>query len=814
MSLDQCIPDLIKKGEISRDQGDYISELYADLRKRQRSAFGKMAADASAGFETVRQLEADAFRIRRQALLDVSVKKGLLDDMASYRARKGRADYGKAGEAIFAHDDRAPFPNLEYREKLRRNQALSTIRQVLAKHSRNLLGMVRDRTGLHDLLREMRGENTGNRSARELAEAVNTALDTLRLQFNAAGGDIPKLENRGVAQAYKPELVARAGRDQWKADILGALDREKMIDERTGKPFTDAGLDKLLDDIYENIRTDGAGRREEGAFGGMKLANRRRDHRVLIYKSADDWLRIADKYGNANVFDAIMDEVHSMSRDVAALEILGPNPAATVRWLKDVVKNRALKEFGAGSREARAAATSADRIDAFWNVASGASGRGQRNFLSLLGGNLRNLQTASKLGSATLTALPTDMATQALTRAYNGLPVSNMALGYLRQLASSGAKEQAARLRFIADQASSGFATQARFLGQEFSGETTQRLAEGVLRGSGLNAITDAGRQAFGLEVLGHITDERGKTFGQLDPRFRRMFERYGLGENEWNAIRSTKPTDVGDGAKFINPDMIEDERTSDRLMEMIYAETDHAVVSAGLRSRAIMEGLGKRGTALGEIGRSLFQFKAFPLTTLFLHGARMMSRDGAGSRAKYAATALGLTTLAGWIALQAKAISKGQDPRPLSVKTLLASAQQGGGLGIYGDFLFSTKNRAGQGLSSTLLGPSASTVDALTGLTFGAPLLQAEGEKVDYDRQLIRALRSETPGSSLWYARLAFDRLLLDQWQAEADPHYRQSWRRMRQNADKLGTDFWWQPGDTAPDRMPYFDNAGPSPE
>lgn len=817
MSLDACIPELVASGDLTREQGDYVRELYDKLRKRQRQTFGRFAADASAGFDTVRQLETEAVQQRRQALLDVSAKKAILDATGTYRGRRGKDDFGRAAEAVFVGDDRAPYANVEYREMNRRNRALGMLDKLLAQHSRNFVGAVRDKAGTLDILRELRGESTGNRSAAEIASAVQQVQELLRLHFNAAGGAIRKLENRGVAQRYKPELVQPPGmsietaRARWKADVKDALDTGKMIDHSTGKPFTPEALDGLLDDVFESIRTDGANKREPGGMGGLKLANRRQEQRVLIYKSADDWQRIAEKYGDPNVFDAIMDEVHGMARDIAAMEILGPNPAGTVKWLKDVVQDRAATKYGAGSPEAEQAKASADRIQAYWDVLSGASARGQRNFLSLLGGNLRNLQTASKLGSATLTALPTDMATQALTRAFNGLPVSNMALGYMRQLASSGAREQATRLGFIADQAAHGFSQQARFLGQELSGETSARLADGVIRASGLNAITDAGRQAFGLEMLGHITDERGKTWGQLDRRFRRMFERYGIGEEGWNDIRSTKPSDVGGGALFIRPELIENERTADAMMEMIYREMDHAVVTARTRARAAIAPL-KRGTALGEIGRSLFQFKAFPLTTLFLHGARMAALEGGGSKARYAATAIGLTTLAGWMAMQAKAISKGQDPRPMNFKTLMASLQQGGGLGIYGDFLFSTKNRAGQGFSSTIMGPSVQTIDALSGLVAGAPLLQAEGEKVDYDKQLIRLLRSETPGSSLWYARLAFERLLLDQWQAAADPHYRQSWRRTERNADKLGTQFWWSPGETSPERTPDLSNAGPS--
>lgn len=809
MSLGNCIPGLVEAGKLTKKQGEAAQAVYDRHYRRLSAEMGPAAASAEASARAIGELEAAARQKKRQAFLQIDAQRRAREAMATYRG-KGKGALGKAGEALFVRDDHAPYANVEYREKRRRNQALSIMQGVLEKHSRNLAGQVRDGAGLLDIQRELRGEKTGNVSAAELADAVRTAQDLQLRQYNAAGGAIRKLANRGVAQSYEPYKVGRAGLDQWKADELAHLDL-KATAEAAGLAGPEE-MDGYLGRVFEAINTDGAAFSGDKAGGGSRmLANRRQEHRALIYKSADDWQAIAEKYGNPNVYDAIMHETHAMSRDIAAMEILGPNPEATVRWIKDHVVDEAKRQHGAGTPEVDKARAAADRIGGYWDTYSGANA-GARNWLSLVGSGLRAHQVASKLGSAAVTALPTDMATQALTRAFNGLPAAKTGLDYLKFMASSGAREQAGRFGFIADQSAAGFSTQARFMGAELTGEWQNRLAEGVMRMSGLNRLTDAGRDAFGMEALAHITDERGKAWGQLDPRFRRMFDRYGIDAAGWDAIRATPLSAAKDGSLWIHPDNMADRALADRVMETIYSETDLAVVTAGLKARAAINNVGKRGTWQGELARAFFQFKAFPIATLYLHGARMMSLESGFSKAKYGAAFLGAATAAGWLALEAKAITKGQDPRPLSMKTLFASLQQGGGLGIYGDFLFSTQARTGQGLSSVLLGPSTQTVDAVSGLLFGAPLLQAEGEKVDYDRQLIRLLRSETPGSSLWYARLGFDRLILDQWQAAADPHYNASWSRMQSRARDQGTGYWWAPGDTAPSRAPDLATAGPA--
>jgi hypothetical protein len=67
-----------------------------------------------------------------------------------------------------------------------------------------------------------------------------------------------------------------------------------------------------------------------------------------------------------------------------------------------------------------------------------------------------------------------------------------------------------------------------------------------------------------------------------------------------------------------------------------------------------------------------------------------------------------------------------------------------------------------------------------------------------------VKLIKQETPGSSLWYSRLAFERLVADQLQEEIDPKYRQSWRATEARARQQKQGFWWEPGETSPTRAP----------
>lgn len=127
------------------------------------------------------------------------------------------------------------------------------------------------------------------------------------------------------------------------------------------------------------------------------------------------------------------------------------------------------------------------------------------------------------------------------------------------------------------------------------------------------------------------------------------------------------------------------------------------------------------------------------------------------------------------------------------------AAVLQGGGFGIFGDFLQSSQNRFGGGFLGSLAGPLAQDAQSVADVAGSKHPAWAAA----------RLARSEIPGGSTWYLRTAFDRMVMDQIQEQIDPNYRQSWQRMQKRADDQRTHFWWAPGETAPGRAPDFENA-----
>lgn len=820
MSLRRCIPELQGKNQISSDQADKARGLFEDLERDYSTKFGKQAADAMASEEAVKRLEAEALVRKRQAALQVTAQQTIAFDVRRFKGDNP----GAAAEALLASDDRAPYFNVEFREKAIAKEHFAMMNGILERHSRNLVGHVQDVANLHDVVREAFGEATGNENARELGQAWLETAESLRLRFNAAGGAIGKLEKWGMPQVHNMMAVRAVSFEEWRNFIQPLLDPQRMQDG-SGNPMAPGQMELSLKATYETISSDGWNERRAGAFAGSKLANRHQDSRFLIFKDANSWLQYAEKFGRpmswvskkidpgGAILDAMISHVHGMSRDIALMQRLGPNPTATIRLLSDGLKIEAHQAKHAGRGRMKKAKASGVRLNNLYTELTGGVDIENEGLARFMQG-VRTWESAAKLGGAIISSTG-DVATQFTARRFNGLPAVKIVGDYIGSLrpASAADRAHAARQLFIADRATRTMSSYSRFTGETMTGEIPARLNDAVMELSYLSKWTDDGHRLFNHQVWAAITDNAGQAWGTLNPRFRRMFERYGLGETQWDSVRST-PLEEDGGAHWILPGNIADESLRMRLAEMVLTESQFAVPTSSLRVRAAVNARFHKGSIPGEIGRSVLLFKGFPLQLFWMHGRRMLEAGGRDGL-EYGATLFIASTIMGMLGVQLKQIIDAKDPLPMDPREnpsfLAKAAFQGGGLGIMGDFVNSATSRSGQDFWTTQVGPVASSLDDLR--HFFSFSKRSDGKFhvfTDHPGRALRTLvQNNLPGSSLWYTRLVFSRTVLDKLQSEIDPDYYDSFDRMEKRAAQNNTAFWWRPGHNKPDRAPNLANA-----
>lgn len=817
MSFRKCVQDGVAAKEISQEQADEYLNLFDDLAEQYNKQLGPGPAQTKAGIDAAEAVRKKAIERKRRTMLQAMTWKKISMDMENYRTITGKKDLGRAALAFFEQDATSKHLSIVQLQAAIERSATRKMDKFLATFRRDVVGRTRNKAKLNNMLREVFDEDTGDAAAKELALGWKEASDYLRKRFNASGGAIPKRKDWGLPQTHSTLKVRKASPREWIDFVSARLDLEKMVDMQTGLRFSPEKLNDALTDVYETIRTDGMSKVKPSGRGyGKALANKNADHRFLVFKNADAWMEYSTKFGVDNPFDSMMGHISNMSRDIAFMERLGPNPRATTEFIKQTIRKEA---SGDAKAEDRVASQSA-KMDELYNILNGTSNQPiNRKWANTFAGTRQLLQSA-QLGAAAISAL-TDVNFNRIARKMNGLPQTKTLKQYLKLVSPLGAEEKgrlAIRLGLTAEGWSTLAAAQMRYTGDMSGPEVTRRVADFVMRASLLSPWTQAGRWAFGMEFLGKLADDAGKSIDELDPMFRKALERYNLGGEYWDIIRKTELYDY-EGAKFLRAEDIEFRTDIDpalardlatRVMAMVETETNFAVPSTSIRGRAALTGDVKPGTIGGELVRSFAMYKNFGVTLVNTHIMRGAATPGAKGKGRYFADLLISTTIMGALAIQLKEMSKGRDPRSMEDPEFWGAAfLQGGGLGIYGDFLFSDVNRFDRGLAETIAGPVVGFGNDVKNLTVGNIIEAAQGEDTKVASEMINFAARYTPGISLWYMRLGLERMIFDQAKLWADPDAGKKIRRtIRKYKREYGQEYWWQPGQTQPSRGPEFDN------
>ena len=839
MSLADCLNEAVKASELSQDEANRLSELY-DALVRERAADGADAA-LRAREELVARLGADKAHQRYKLAMTIRAMDRIEADLKARDRQKKNPDIADGALDLLDHTGTSPFQSADGLRKAIVGQAHARIEGLLHAFRKNaVLGdglsigkkrfnFRRGKAQLDNVVRELFGQKTGDDAARGMAEAWSETAEWLRRRFNAAGGAIGKLENWGLPQSHNALALRRAGRDAWKNTIRPLLDVERMVYPLTGTRVLPEELDEALNAVFDAVTTDGWFKQEpqRAPAGKGAFANQHAEHRFLVFKDADSWLAYQRDFGEGDPFAAMMGHVNMMARDIAHMERLGPNPNATIEWLKQSIRKEASNaENGKPARWRGGAGNAANRgrkktkkLESMWDDMRGAlNAPVDSRFADSMDG-VRNFVTSSILGQAALSAIG-DVGTVAMAKYFSGLPMT----GTIREIVGQFRRmprRDAVAAGLILDNAMHAFGQQARYVGALAGPQWTQYLSDRVMTWQGLSPWTQASRHAYGQAHQRMVVNARDLEFSALPAPYRQQLERWGFSPKDWDGLRKVKPHKGAGGAEFLRPRDVAavDQRLADKYLEMILQDTEHAVPSSTVRSRAFLTGAGERGTFFGEIQRSFLMFKSFGAAFGVLNTLRVLdavSSEGTllARGGRYAGGLAISLILLGALSIQLKQIAAGRDPRDMTTGSFWGAAGlQGGGLGLYGDFLFADVNRYGGGFATSLGGPAIEHLwDAWT-LTGGNLIELAQGktwEETRAGREFVTFLRGNTPGGTIWAAKLGYERLFLDQLQYLVDPEANRAFKRRQQFWEReFEQEFWWQPGRTTPDRAPEFGAA-----
>lgn len=675
------------------------------------------------------------------------------------------------------------------------------------------------------------GKWTGSPLAMNIAKVAHKWSERARLDANKAGAWIGKLPGYIVRQSHDGARIHKAGLDAWRDYIRERIDWDRTIE---GKLAGDVdGQNQFLARLY-NAFVTGVHQKQTGgnvnplakAANTGSVAARMSASRVLHFKDGGAWFDYNRRFGFGNLRESLLRGYSMSARNTGLMRVLGPSPQANVEQIYSGVRQALAKRGDVAGVERLAGMKKAIKNQLAELDGSGALDGNPT--LASIGKYARLDENVSKLGGVLLSSF-SDIPTFAFEFAYHGKSFfKSLTGGITSAMQGRGSVEQQrilASLGVFYDTMSGELA--ARFLGSRLPEKITaaQNL---FFRLNGLGWWTDVWKKACGLMLSHDLAQDAGLAFARLDPRRQRVLKLYGIDQGLWDMLRKGR-LDAADGRKYLTPEIARDlgeaeitsylkargrqvtpgmvaqfrDEAEEKLRTYFRDRVQYAVLEPDARTRAILYQGNAAGTPVGEVLRCVMQFKSFP--TAFLQrivGREIYGRGDAGlgqgllhaflknqhGEANNLAAIFIALTVFGYGSMTAKQLAAGRTPRdPADPKVWLAAAAQGGGLGIYGDFLLGEKSRMGSSFFSSLAGPAGTSLEGVYNL------YQNIKEGTDVRAEAFRLFFNHMPGNNLFWFRTAFDHLIANQFYEHVNPGWIARMRRRIKRENNQ--DFWLTP-------------------
>lgn len=822
--------------------------------KLEKELAGKPGADDArtliqkAAEKAAQELEQEAAEIERSAHLQLVKTGARMKDKADMQAAGIKPLEAVQGTLTRDYTGKVKVESMEQRVTGWRTYLESKLLPTWDALGNDFFGFFQDRAKLVDLIKALRREPVQDPLATKGADNYLKVAEESRQAFNENGGHIGKLDDWAFPQHHGQYKVSNAGgfgmepakaQAKWVEDILPMLDRTRYEDD-LGNRRDDAWMREFLAKAWETIATNGHNKIEPGQFTGTgKRANRHAEHRQIHFKDADSVVAYWEMYGEKTAVEILHSHIETMARDIAMVEHYGPNPTTTYKTLRDqALKDAAMAEpVNTPKFEGQVA-----KLDTLFDYVSGGAKPTFNRNMSMVADGAANLNVAGKLGGAVWASVFGDKPMMEAVSHLNHLPMLQRWTTELALLNPAAAADRRLLQQqgLMLDGVRSGLARFYEGLGQS---SFTGRTANAVMRVSGMQAINDIRKGAFGASLMAQIGSmvERRITYADLQQGDVRALKQYGITEYDWHIWSLAKPQDLGNGNRAITPEAISKITDQDliaanvvaqaatpeqiqmarrdatvKLLGVVNTESEFAVITPGWKERSAFYGELQRGTIKGELIRSMLQFKSFPWAALQRSMDAVANQDTGMSKALMVSWLLMSTTLAGAMIIQVREMLAGKDPRPMfpdkpydKFKFWGAAFLQGGALGIYGDFLSSVnQSRYGTGPLEVMAGP---TVGPLLSLALVQPMNAAaktiEGKETHLAAQSIAQLKGFVPGNNLWYTKAATEHLVWQRVMEALSPGYLS--KIQQRTRKEYGQDWFWRPGETMPERAPDLEKA-----
>ena len=655
---------------------------------------------------------------------------------------------------------------------------------------------------------------TKNKTAERIARNIHEMQETSIKNANFAGAYVKSRPGYIFRQSHDMAKIRKTGFDEWYDYIVDKLD-ESTFKGEDAREFLEGAYKGLASGVHKKFKGAEESNIGQGFTGPANLAKKISQERVLHFKDADSFMEYNATFGTGDLRESVVHGLEHMARNTALMRGLGTNPVAMMEKLQKKYMMQAQDEMDfklADKFRAR-------NLDSLMKEIDGTTRIPVKISTARVNSGIRAVQNMARLGGATISSI-TDLPNQVAELRHHGIPLlkgyGNSVLNLFRGRGTAEQKTIARTIGIGFDGITGDLLS--RFSSTDHVPGMFAKMQQKFFKLNLMSWWNDAHRTGVGLMMSHNLGDSQRLTFDKLGTELSNLLRQYGIEDLEWNIYRKHLVSKDSRNYKFMtteNIDKIPDEELAlylkrksgidkpnkrelqdarfdlEMMLDTFYLDrADHGIPMPGAAERAIMNQGTQPGTAVGEVFRHVMQFKSFPIT-MIRRGLGREMRGTANGKADIRGLAqlIAGTTVFGYGALVAKDILKLREARQFTgdfendSKLIMAAMAQGGGMGIYGDFLFGEFSRFGRSAVSTAVGPTLGQVDDLGELW---TRIRTGG---DVGANAFRMAMNNTPFINLFYTRAALDYIILYELQEMINPGYlsRMEQRIMRENNQKF---------------------------
>ena len=666
-----------------------------------------------------------------------------------------------------------------------------------------------------EIMREMIGEPTGVKGAKDIARILKQSQNSWRLRLNDLGANIGELDDWITRTTHNTEKMAAASKGSRLLDDnrLAWVEyiQTKLNLKRTFPDVNDPiEINKILSSIYDSLMT-GDHMKYGGTnsiYGTKNVTNRLNSSRVLHFKDLQARQEYNIKFGEPSLQTSVFNVLSSSAKNIVMMQELGTNPQDTFNKILALLK----KKYKSSDYKIVRDLNFENFKGAYAQIDGSANIAGSQ-ILAKIGEVVRSTGDMARLGGTVITSFA-DLGPYMTTTNFQGRGLLTGLFEAINGLFGGNPKAAMEALEIISNSVVVSNRGNVYADGADGTG-AINNLRNKFFKWNGLNGWVASLKSSMALGVSKYYGSLGETKFFDLEKRERNFLTLYGIDEGKWNMLRSIK-TLAADNKRYLTaeaakdiPDSVVNSYVGRKLsarelrnfknnLELTWRNVlndqgTHGTPEPDTQIRSITNMGTIKGTYMGELNRFVMQYKNFSVSLYKKILRREMDSYGPDESKLIGATMLASTlmlgTIFGYMVLSIKDMLSGRSPRdPKKLSVIMQAFVQGGGGGIYGDFIMSeVQNQYGNGFLETAAGPTASDLKKII------DMVKTMNEPKKAGKKFLELAEGHTPFINLYYIKAAYDYLIGYQIKEYLDPGFFD--RMKKRNEENRGQTYFFKP-------------------